>query len=84
MEIPNSFNLKIKIPDIFFENLEDADSEIPIQGPISHYPRMRAQHEMVMRGQAWHGWIDLSVKGQKRQGRKTTRMGRTIITVVWV
>jgi hypothetical protein len=33
MEIPHSFNLKIKILNSFLQNLEVADSEIPVQGP---------------------------------------------------
>jgi hypothetical protein len=34
---------------------------------------------MVTRGKAWHGWIELSVKGQERQGRKTARTGERLL-----
>jgi hypothetical protein len=40
---------------------------------------MRAQHEMVTRSRAWHGWIELSVNGQERQGRKTARTGKRLL-----
>jgi hypothetical protein len=34
MEIPNSFDLKSRIPNSCHQNLENADSEIPVQGPM--------------------------------------------------